>query len=231
MPSVSTADIGLRDTKYIFNTRPSTYILIYTCTYPKERSPKHDNNREMQHYHLHHCCSLSSRCQGKELFNGTAHHSSELQHTDTLRVPYAAGAIKAPWQLWRLFQCHNKSLVLRSHALTPFFWELEACVFFTMAPPPGTLHLHNNRSLLTASLMKCSHMTCCACATSKPQHFSRQHFKSSGMRSLLSFISDKIWEASQKKQIMCNDVQGIVREVGGWSGLLFTPQAWSTPSP
>lgn len=32
----------------------------------------------------------------KGVFNGSAHHSGEWQHPDTLRVPYAAGAIKAP---------------------------------------------------------------------------------------------------------------------------------------
>lgn len=34
MPALSTADISLRETKHSFNTRPGTYILMYTCTYP-----------------------------------------------------------------------------------------------------------------------------------------------------------------------------------------------------
>lgn len=35
----------------------------------------------------------------------------------------------------------------------------EPCVLGAGAPPPGPLYLHNNRWLLTASLMKSSHMT------------------------------------------------------------------------
>lgn len=115
------------------SSRDTIFTCGYAHTHPyMQARTVHKRTARQKHVNNRNDAAVSSaswlpfviRMSSKGAFNGTAHHSREWQHPDTLGVAYAAGAIKAPWQLRGLFQCHNKSLVLRSRALTPFYWEL-----------------------------------------------------------------------------------------------------------
>lgn len=86
-------------------------------------------------------------------------------------------------------------------------------MFFTVAPPPGSLCLHNNRSLLTASLMKSSHMTCRA-HDEPTAAFLKQYLTSSGMAHLPCCVNGELREASQQMHIRSDGVEGRVREGG-----------------
>lgn len=95
----SAADISLVLT-HIYAQYMLIYIKpIYIHTYTQ----KEDERRNMltaavaHRYQVRLSCRLSSECHREELIMAAAHHGGEWQHPDnTLRVPHAAGAIKAP---------------------------------------------------------------------------------------------------------------------------------------
>lgn len=125
MSALSAADISLRDRAHAPNTHTGAYILMYNVHVHKRTVSKNALTiAKAQHYRVHLSCCLSYKRPGKELLivlHIIAVSGSIQTHSES---PTPPEQLRHPDNCGGSFQCHNKSLVLRSHALTPFYWEL-----------------------------------------------------------------------------------------------------------